>query len=120
MKQKVSRKQFKEFCAEFTRLQMKMGLNGYKVYFLHTALDGCFANITCDQRQVVATVRLTTTVSDDDAAFFNPIAHAKHEAIHLLVHRLEERARQRYITTDEIYEATEELVRRIEQIAEVK
>ena len=29
MKQKVvTHKQFKEFCAEFTRWQMKMGLNG--------------------------------------------------------------------------------------------
>ncbi len=43
-------------------------------------------------------------------------ASAKHEAIHLLVGRLEQDGRYRYSSESEIYEATEGLVHRLENL----
>jgi hypothetical protein len=108
--------EFVVFSEEFTKWQHYLGLDCYKVYFKHEKCEDSFAEIEINQCSMVATVRLNSELPDKDKPFADPKMHAKHEAIHLLIGRLEARARDRYVRSDEIYEAIEELVRRIERV----
>lgn len=63
---------------------------------------------------MVATVRLNSKLPKKDKAFKDIKTSAKHEALHLLVMRLDHRARCRYLGEEEIYEAVEELVTKLE------
>lgn len=111
------RKQDKDFVLfqkEFKKWQKLFGLTGYKVYFTHEPLDGSYASINIELGSMVATVRLNSKVDGHAKPHCNIKLTAKHEAIHLLVGRLELNGRFRYSTESEIYEATEELVFRLE------
>jgi len=106
-------KDFELFQQEFKKWQEKFGLTGYQVYFEYEEVDDAFANLTINQGEMVATVRLNSKLPDKDKPHKNIRKSAKHEAIHLLVGRLEHNGRYRYSTENEIYEATEELVNRL-------
>ena len=109
-------KEYGTFKTEFTRWQRRFGLDGYKVYFKFEPIEDCFADITADQRQSCVTIRVNSEVPPADVEFADVKVHAKHEAIHLLVKRLSARAYERHVRGDEIYEAEEELVRRLEKL----
>ena len=111
LKMKAKKDEFAKFCKYFRDYQHQFGLNEYKVGFKFEPIDGSFADITIDQAEMVAIVRLNSDLPDGDVR-----KSAKHEALHLLVSRLERRARERYTNAAEIYEATEELVRRIDSL----
>jgi len=104
-------KNFELFKAEFAKYQQIFGLQGYKVYFEHTSLDDCFADITTNQREMVTTVRFDPAKRTHTVY---PEKTAKHEALHLLTNRLADLAANRYTTEREVYEAWEELVRKLE------
>lgn len=89
---------------------------GYKVYFKHEPIEGSFANISISQGTMAATVRLNSKLPDEDKPHKDIKRSAKHEALHLLVGRLEQNGRYRYSSENEIYEATEELVFRLEEL----
>jgi len=112
------RQDFELFQSEFKKWQQKFGLTGYKVYFKHEAIDGCFASIEISQGEMVATVRLNSGLPDKDKPFEDIERSAKHEALHLLVGRLEQNGRCRYSSENEIYEATEELVFKLEELVD--
>ena len=105
---------FELFQQEFKKWQQKFGLTGYRVYFKHEKIDGCFAGIKINQGDMVVTVRLNKHLHADNKLFKDVKGSAKHEAIHLLVSRLEQDGHYRYCSKPEIYEATEELVNRLE------
>jgi len=105
---------FELFQQEFKKWQEKFGLTGYQVYFKHEAFDDGFASIKINQGDMVVTVRLNKQLPAKDKPFKDVKRSAKHEAIHLLVGRLEQDGRYRYCSEPEIYEATEELVHRLE------
>jgi len=107
---------FEAFKREFIRRQEQFGLNGYQVYFSHEPSDNSFASIDADQGEMVATVRLNSDLPDKSKPFKNPKQSAKHEAIHLLLNRLEANALYRFATKEDIYEATEELVHKLERL----
>ena len=107
-------KDFSTFKKYFKKYQQLFGLTGYKVYFKHEPLDGCYADITVDER--VATVRLNNSLPSKHDPFRDVKQSAKHEAIHLLIHRLQHLARCRYLFVDDIDEATEELVFKLEDL----
>ncbi len=107
-------KDFELFQREFKKWQEKFGLIGYRVYFKHEVLEGEFANITVTQGDMVATVRLNSKLLAKDEPFKDIKSSAKHEAIHLLLIRLETLALSRHATSGEIYEASEELTRKFE------
>ena len=65
---------------------------------------------------MVATVRLNSNLPEKDKPYKDIKRSAKHEALHLLVGRLELNGRYRYLAETEIYEATEELVFRLEKL----
>ena len=109
-----ARHDFELFQKEFKKWQQKFSLTGYKVYFKYEPLDNCFAYIKINQGEMVATVRLNSNLPDKDKPFKDIKRSAKHEAIHLLVGRLEQNARYRYSSENEIYEAVEELAFKLE------
>jgi hypothetical protein len=104
------------FQSEFKKWQRLFGLTGYKVYFEYEPFDNSFADISINQGDMVVTVRLNSKLPDKDKPHKDIKRSAKHEAIHLLVARLEKNGRYRYTSETEIYEATEELVFRLENL----
>jgi hypothetical protein len=109
-------KDFADFQKYFKHYQKQFGLTGYKVYFKHEPLAGSFAEVTLNQTDMVATVRLNSKLPSKDILFRNVRQSAKHEALHLMLSRLEARAVSRYISSDEICEAVEELVFKLEDL----
>jgi len=109
-------KDFELFQKEFKKWQVKFGLTGYSVYFRYEELDGSFASIDVKQEAMVATVRLNSKPDDDVKQFKDIKRSAKHEALHLLINKLEARGRERYVSPPEIYEASEELVVKLEEL----
>ena len=108
------RKDFELFQKEFQKWQLKLGLTGYKVYFSYEPLESSFANISINQEEMVATVRLNSGLPDKDKPHKDVRQSGKHEALHLLAGRLEALARSRYTCASEVNEAVEELVIRFE------
>jgi len=106
-------KDFTLFQSEFKKWQKLFGLTGYKVYFKYEPLGTDFAAICVNQGSMVATVTLNSKLPNKDKPFKHIKRSAKHEAIHLLVARLEQNGRYRYTSENEIYEATEELANRL-------
>ena len=107
---------FEAFKREFIRRQEQFGLDGYQVYFKHEPVEGAFASINTDLGNMAATVSLNNEVPAKNKPFYNPQRSAKHEAIHLLLGRLEGNALYRFATSAEIYEAVEELVHKLERL----
>ena len=109
---------FEIFQSEFKKWQGRFGLNGYKVYFKHEPVPDGFADINVILTDMVATVRLSNEVTEKDNEFIDIKRSAKHEALHLLLIRLEHNGRARFINSNEIYESTEELVHKLEDLIE--
>ena len=109
-------KEFFEFQEYFKKYQKLFGLTGYKVYFKCEPLDNSFADININQGEMVATIRLNNKLPNKDKPFKDIKRSAKHEALHLLVGRLEHNGRYRYSSENEIYEAVEELVFKLEDL----
>ena len=109
-------KDFENFKKYFKEYQRKFGLMGYKVYFKYELLDVGFTDISIDISGMVAIVRLNSKLPDKDKPFKHIKQSAMHEAIHLLLARLEKNGRYRYAAEAEISEATEELVFKLEEL----
>ena len=107
-------KDFELFQSEFKKWQQKFGLTGYKVYFKHEEIDGAFADITTDLNGMASTVRLNSKLPDKDKPQQDIKMNARHEALHLLISRLEMNGKYRYASEGEINESAEELVRKLE------
>ena len=101
---------FELFQSEFKKWQQKFGLMGHQVYFKYEPLKERFADLDVNTELRVATVRLNSKLDADETPFKDIKKSAKHEAIHLLLDKLEDCAFSRYIRQGEIVEATEELV----------
>jgi len=112
----MSDQDFIDFQQYFKEYQRQFGLDEYKVYFKHERLDGCFANLTVSQCDSIATVRLNSKLPPKDIPHRGIRQSAKHEALHLLLFRLEDRALDRYIREGELYEIIEGLVFKLENL----
>ena len=104
------------FQEEFKKWQNLFGLIGYKIFFKYEDRDSDFATIHIDEPEMVAIVTLNSNVPDRQKAYRNIKRIAQHEAIHLLIGRLEYDSKYRHTTEDEINEAVEELVNRLEDL----
>ena len=111
-------KDFELFKKTFTRYQNKFGLTGWRISFSHGTLDGAHAEMTPNLSCMVASVRLNSVPHKHDNNWGDIKGHAKHEAIHLLLQRLVTNGSTRYISESEIYESTEEVVRKLENLIE--
>ena len=109
-------KDFVAFQKHFLHYRKLLGMTDYKVYFKYESIGDCFADITLNRSDMIATVRLNNEVKDKDKKFHDIKGHAKHEAIHLLLHPLESAAMARYVTEDEVRELAEGLTHRLEEL----
>lgn len=108
-------KDFKLFQEAFKKYQKLFGLTGYKVYFKNESIEGAFANITINQHDMVATVRLCSD-NGENGIFKHIERSAKHEALHLLLYELEDNAYRRFLHQDDINESTESIVVKLEEL----
>lgn len=79
-----------------------------------------YAQLDVNEEGQIAVAYLCNEIDDsvpvDVRAYGGPEWHGKHEALHLLSHRLAWLAQQRYVTEDEISREWEALVRRLEKV----
>lgn len=109
-------KDFTDFKRYFLEYVERFGLNGYKIYFMYEPLKKSFAEINTKQNDRVATVYLNSKLTGSDKLHKDIKGTAKHEALHLLIFSLEDKAWGRFTTKDSVYEAAEELTRKLEAL----
>ena len=107
---------FTRFQKVFGDYKRKFGLTGYKTYFKHEPLDGGFADITIEQPSMVVVVRWNKDHPAEHKPFEDVKRSAKHEAIHLLLGRLQSVAYDRHCRQAQIDEAVEEIVFKLEEL----
>ncbi|KKN77220.1 hypothetical protein LCGC14_0361980 [marine sediment metagenome] len=114
---KTTKAEFNRFKKEFQYWVEKFGLKGYKVYFFHKALDGSYAETKVNEQGKVATVTYGLELTKIDCEVGDgPEADAKHEAIHLLLHKIGFLGEQRWTASDEIRDEAERLVIVLEKV----
>ena len=109
-------KDFELFQGEFKRYQEHFGLMGYEARFEYKPLDNAAASIEINQEEMVAYVMLNNKLYKPEKTAAEIKRNAKYEALHLLTGRMRKYAYARHITSDDIYEANEELVRRLARL----
>jgi hypothetical protein len=113
---KISKAYFNRFKKEFLRWQQKLGLTQYGIAFFQEKLDH-YAEIIINEKGKNADVFLTTELKGRSLQHDQgPESHAKHEAIHLLLHRLVWLGASRYIETSDMEEEWEAVVVRLEKV----
>jgi len=112
MKQ-TTKAMFNRFKKEFNRLIPILGINGYNFYFFHEKCDN-YAEVHINEAG--RTVSVVYGLNPIDINLTTPESDAKHEAIHVLIHRLSWLGEQRYTASDELNHETEKLVVKLEGI----
>ena len=118
---KTSKAYFNRFKKEFLRWQRLLGLTQYRIDFFHESLrqaDGTtyYAQAEIFESDKFVKVTLTTQIKDSSIDT-GPESHARHEAIHLLIHRLTWLAESRFnLTSGDIDEEAEAIVVRLEKV----
>ncbi len=114
---KTSKAYFNRFKKSFLEWQQRFGLTQYVAYFFQTHLDNAYAEIEIREEGKLAVVTLANSLSPKNWEVDpGPEAHGKHEAIHLLTHRLLWLGQSRYIERSDMDEEWEALVRRLEKV----
>ncbi len=116
---RTTQAEFELFKREFLKWQRRLGLTDWKVYFEHVEVDDGFAEIIMDHEGCLATVRLTTKVPGPDVPDFDPAAHARHEALELLLGPVRRLMTWRYVVPDDINIEIHRVVRRLEKLLPV-
>ena len=89
----------------------------YRIDFFHEKLNHNYAEISAHEMEKAVRISLTTEISKDSAKVDDgPEKHAKHEAIHLLLHRLRWLGDCRYIESTDLNEEWEAIVVRLEKV----
>lgn len=112
---KTTKKDFERFQAEFLKWWKLLGLTEWRCVFFHEPLDGCYADICCDHSGRVASVRYSSRLPYDTGDH-DPLRHARHEALELLLASLENVARSRFCIPDEVVESRHAVIRRLESL----
>jgi len=114
---KTTKKEFDAFKVEFLRWVDRLGLQGYRMVFTHRRDDDNYATVETDERGKIAEVNFCSEFSEyAKNGYFGPKVHAKHEAIHLLLHRIYWLGQQRYLNSGELDDEWERLVRVLEKV----
>ena len=117
MAKNTTEAQFNRFKKEFNHWIERFGLKGYQVYFFHKTLDGSYAEVKVNETGKVATVTYGLEMSKiDRKCSEGPESDAKHEALHLLLHRICFLGEQRWTASDEIQDEAEKLVTILEKV----
>ena len=102
---------FEVFKKEFKKWQQRFGLNGWTVHFKHEPVDRGYASLTFNLEDMTASAALDSKLPPD-----NVKRHAKHEALHLLIARIESNGRYRWTSEVDMIESSEELVNKLVDI----
>lgn len=115
---KPTKKHFEIFKKECLKWIDRLELNGWEIQFGWTEKEGVFSSL--GGKLIGRTV--TFFLCKDWSNTITPLTEsnirktAKHEVIHLLLLRFTINAVSRYVTSDELEEAEEEIVRKLEKI----
>ena len=109
-------KGFELFQKEFKRYQEYFGLLGYEARFEFESIDSAAASLDIKQEDMVVYVTLNSKLHKPEKTVAELKRNAKHEALHLLTGRMRSYAYARHIMGADIYEANEELVRKLEKL----
>jgi len=116
-KVKITEKQFELFKKECLYWQDRFELHNWEIHFRYQEDNNVRAGINFSIVGYVATVFLSKEwnnykiITDQDIKIV-----AKHEMIHLLIGRLGQIGETRFVIEDELKEAEEEIVRKLEYI----
>lgn len=111
---KTSKAYFKRFKKAFIFWQEKFGLTQYDICLYHMKLDDGYAQIKINELNKTADVYLNLEIPDKCVpADSGPEGTAKHEAIHLLLNRIDWLGKSRIITETDIDEENEAIVNRL-------
>ena len=115
-RRKVTKGEFSRFKKHFLLWQAKLGVPEYDVVFKQDADDKYFAYIDADSESCTATVSLCKTIKMGAGEWVK--STARHEALHLLLTRLVDCAKGRFVSADEIDREYERVVRILEKVTE--
>lgn len=100
---------FKKYCLEHIN---KLGLLGWKVYFEFKYIEDLYASTSVNLEGRIALITLSTHWDFGRELNQESLNEtAKHEVHHLLLFRFSKLARYRFIRSDELEEAEEEIIR---------
>lgn len=116
---KTTKKEFELFVSESKKWINKIELNNWSLYFSHKEIgENVYSEIRRDLDGYTATIYMNTefemTGIDDITQAIKDTA--KHEIMHLLVSRLSLVGKNRFVSGDELYQAEEELVTKLEKL----
>jgi hypothetical protein len=108
---------FQDFQKAFQKWVNIFGLQEYRIVCYHEKLEDVYAHININEPGKLAEVSFNLEFIDTQkAGYVNPEYHAKHEAIHLLLHRILWIGSRRFINEQDLTEEWERLVRKLEKI----
>ena len=116
---KVTKQQYKMFVKECRYWIDKLELNNWNYAFEFKKLEDATAQTRLELTGLTVTIALCTDLEtfDYEISSNDYIKQcAKHEVIHVLVGRLAENARARFLTNNDWYESVEELVTKLTKI----
>ena len=119
MNKKTTDKDFKLFKTECQKWIDKFELNEWKVYYKHQSLKkSVFAEINSNLhgRVTIITLEKDWPMEGIESIEDSIKEVAKHEVIHLLLVQLCSNAQTRYVNKDQVDEAEEALVRKLEKL----
>ena len=113
---RTTEEDFRVFKEEFIKWQKKLGLQGYDIRFEHRRDDKNYATCCVSEAGKSALVTYSMFIREIDKPWHNPKTHARHEALHLLLHRIVYLGQQRYTNSGEILQEWEKLVVILEKV----
>ena len=116
---KTSKKHFELFKSEFLYWIDIWKLDEWKIYFIHEQLPDSYACISKNVTAMNVRVSFCTKWFDEGVRSLTADAikeTAKHEAIHLLLGRLSAYGSSRIVSSDELTESEEALVRKLQKL----
>ena len=116
MAKKTTEAEFNRFKKEFNRWIEIFGLKGYSVHFFHKTLSDSYAEVEVNEtgKVVKATYGLEMNEFDRKCSK-GPESDARHEALHLLLHRIVFLGQERWTASDEIHDEAEKIVTILEK-----
>lgn len=116
-KMNLTKKQFEEFQSHVKHYVKLFGIKDIEIRFLFEKMEDHIANCHVRQMDKVVTFRLNTVLDADTVKTWKGLKElARHEACHLLTHRLFWLGSARYISDSELTEEWESLAERLNQI----
>ena len=115
---RTTQKQFELFKKECRKWIDRFELSGWQIDFYLRDIDSSQAQVQRDYMSCIANVNFHTEITKSPDETWEELINdtAKHEMIHILLSNLVLLAGSRYVTTDEIEKAEEELVVRLGKI----